>query len=186
MEIASELDVLKLVCCSLEKANIPYMLTGSFAANFYTIPRMTRDIDIVMEVTDCSVEKLEQIFDNEFYIEKTAIIDAIKYQGIFNIIHQPTVFKVDFIIRKDSPYRRIEFQRRIRLQLEGQSIWIVSPEDLIISKLIWAKDTLSEKQLTDIRNLLANLKSLDLDYLHHWIHQLELDQIYGKAQVEHA
>lgn len=45
-----ELDVLKIVCHKLNTGNIPYMLTGSFAANFYAVPRMTRDIDIVIEI----------------------------------------------------------------------------------------------------------------------------------------
>ncbi len=48
----SELDILKIVVERLDKADIPYMLTGSMAANFYTVPRMTRDIDIVIEITE--------------------------------------------------------------------------------------------------------------------------------------
>ena len=45
-----ETEVLKLVCKTLDESNIPYMLTGSFAANFYATPRMTRDIDLVIEI----------------------------------------------------------------------------------------------------------------------------------------
>jgi hypothetical protein len=48
--MTNELDILKQVCQGLEQANIPYMLTGSLAANFYTVPRMTRDIDIIIEI----------------------------------------------------------------------------------------------------------------------------------------
>ena len=47
-KMSDEIDILKLVCQCLEQVDIPYMLTGSFAANFYAVPRMTRDIDIVM------------------------------------------------------------------------------------------------------------------------------------------
>ena len=46
-----DLEILKLVCNRLEDAQIPYMLTGSFAGNFYAVPRMTRDIDIVLELS---------------------------------------------------------------------------------------------------------------------------------------
>ena len=45
-----DFNTLKIACEGLEKANIPYMLTGSFAANFYAVPRMTRDIDIIIQI----------------------------------------------------------------------------------------------------------------------------------------
>ena len=48
--MSEESEVLKEVCRRLEAADISYMLTGSVAANFYAVPRMTRDIDIVIEV----------------------------------------------------------------------------------------------------------------------------------------
>ena len=44
--MSEELEVLKTVTSRLEGAGISYMLTGSMAANFYTVPRLTRDIDM--------------------------------------------------------------------------------------------------------------------------------------------
>jgi len=49
-------DLLHRVCTSLDDNNIPYMISGSIALNVYTIPRMTRDIDIVVELTENKVE----------------------------------------------------------------------------------------------------------------------------------
>jgi len=68
-----------------------------------------------------------------------------------------------FEVLKDTPYRRLEFQRRRLATLEGVEFWIVSVEDLIISKLEWSKDSRSEMQLRDIRNLLFSGRKLDLD-----------------------
>jgi hypothetical protein len=46
-----ELEVLTSVARRLESAGIPYMVTGSMAATDSTVLRMTRDIDIVVEVS---------------------------------------------------------------------------------------------------------------------------------------
>ncbi len=157
-----ELDVLRIVVKRLESAGIPYMITGSIAANFYTTPRMTRDIDIVMEVEEKDTEILFSLFFHDFYVNKDSIKNAIRTKQIFNIIHNEGIVKVDFIIRKDSNYRKIEFKRRRSMVFEGLNIHITSPEDLILSKLFWAKESLSEMQIRDVRNLLKTVHNLDI------------------------
>lgn len=179
--MAEEIDLLKLVCQRLEEAGITYMLTGSLAANFYAVPRMTRDIDIVIEMARFEIGKFCHSFEKDFYLTKTSILEAVEQEGMFNIIHNHSVFKVDFIIRKDSAYRDTEFRRRSRIELDGTQICVVSPEDLIISKLFWAKDSLSDLQLRDVKNLLASIKNLDEKYIGYWIQKLQLDPIYKKV-----
>jgi len=178
--MSEELDVLKTVCQRLDQAKVAYMLTGSFAANFYAVPRMTRDLDIVVEIQEADIDNLWHLFQEDFYLDKDAISEAIKHQGMFNIIHNATVFKIDFIVRKNSAYRSIEFQRKQRVLLHGIPVWIVAPEDLIISKLFWAKDSFSEMQLKDIRNLFTSLKNLDSEYIQKWVDTLKLKTIYER------
>ena len=181
--MSEEIDVLKLVCRKLESAGIRYMLTGSLAANFYAAPRMTRDIDFVIEMLHPDIDRFFRIFCEDFYIDKTAISEAIRHQGMFNVIHNSSVFKIDFIVRKDSAYRNVEFQRRYQTELDGEQIWLVSPEDLIISKLFWAKDSFSELQMRDVKNLLLSIKTLDKKYIRQWVKALQLDAIYEKVTV---
>lgn len=179
-----ELEILELVCKKLEDAGISYMITGSFASNFYTVARLTRDLDIVVQILEPDVEKFVQAFQRDFYFSKESMIEALKHQGMFNIIHQETVFKIDFIIRKNSSYRITEFHRRSRLPLGESLIWVVSQEDLIISKLDWAKDSLSKTQLNDVKNIIQSSKALDQTYLDKWIKELDLTDVY--SQVPHA
>lgn len=179
-----ELDILKLVCQKLDQANIPYMLTGSFAANFYAVPRMTRDIDIVIAIQNSKIDRLFATFHQDFYIDKESIKEAIKHQGMFNIIHNDSVFKIDFVVLKDTAYRSTEFLRKRQVQMDNVQIWIVAPEDLIISKLDWAKDSLSKMQLDDIRNLFLAVNDLDKDYIDMWVRKLELSHIYEKVQKD--
>lgn len=184
--MSEETDVLKLVCQKLNQADIPYMLTGSFAANFYAMPRMTRDIDIVVEVDPSCSATFSKVFEDEFYVDSDSIQEAVGEEGMFNIIHQGTIWKVDFIIRKKSLYRLTEFKRRRLVELEGVTIWIVSPEDLILSKLYWSKDSFSEMQLKDIQNLFSSIKNLDVGYIEQWIPHLQLEPVYKALNERHS
>lgn len=177
----NELEVLKIVVKRLESAGVPYMITGSIAANFYTTPRMTRDIDIVIEIGENNIEVLFSLFSDDFYIDKDSIRNAICNKQIFNIIHKEGVVKIDFIIRKDKKYSKIEFSRKRSIVFEELKINITSPEDLILSKLFWAKDTLSEMQIRDVRNLMKTVPDLDIKYIENWIKELELEAIYRKV-----
>ena len=68
------------------------------------------------------------------------------------------------MVLKTDAFRQEEFERRQRVHLDGFETWIVSREDLILSKLFWAKDSRSEMQLRDVKNLLSD--DLDQAYLH--------------------
>ena len=170
-----ELNVLKIVTTRLHQADIPYMVSGSIAGNFYGHPRMTRDIDIIVELALEDVPKVYRLFESDFYVDEIMIREAIGYCDMFNIIHNETMIKVDFIIRKDTPYRRLEFNRRCLMKIDDFEVFVVSLEDLILSKLYWAKDSQSEMQLNDVKILIReNRNQLDENYLDKWANQLQI------------
>ncbi len=179
--MSEELEILKTVTQRLDAAGIPYMVTGSMAINYYAVPRMTRDIDIVVELSTRDTDRLCDIFQEDFYIDREAVRRSIEEKGMFNIVHCAFVIKADFVVRKDTDYRREEFVRRRRVTVEGRDLYMVAPEDLIISKLDWARDTRSEIQLADVRNLLACVAELDRAYLAHWTTRLGLDSLYREV-----
>jgi len=92
------------------------------------------------------------------------------------------VVKVDCVVRKETEYRREEFARRRAVSVAGQQVFIVSPEDLILSKLDWAKESRSQMQLDDVRNLLRSVQGLDTEYLNRWIERLELATLYQEVR----
>lgn len=129
-----QLELIKLVADRLEKAGIPYMITGSAALDFYAQPRMTRDVDLVVELKPSDAPVLCKLFSPDFYLDETAVQQAARDHGMFNAIHNDWMIKVDFIIRKDSEYRRVEFGRRQSIPLgDGTKISVAAPEDLILS-----------------------------------------------------
>lgn len=167
-------DLLKEIVGNLEVNGIPYMVSGSLAMNAYTIPRMTRDIDIVIDIGVDDIGKFLPIFDRYFYINPKTVDEEVRRRGMFNAIDHRSGYKVDFVVRKNSEYRRLEFGRRTRNEILGVSTWLVTVEDLIISKFIWIQDIQSDKQLEDIRNLLENL-TVDVPYVKRWIKELNLN-----------
>lgn len=143
MAVSEELEVLKDVAGRLERAGIAYMVTGSIAANFYAVPRMTRDIDIVIELEEQDIGRFIPLFAKDCYLEPETVDRAVKDKGMFNLIQNEYVIKIDFVVRKETPYRRTEFSRRRKVAVDDRIICIVAPEDLILSKLAWAKDSKS-------------------------------------------
>ena len=179
--MSEELEVLKEVARRLDGARIAYMVTGSMATNFYTVPRMTRDIDIVVELVENDLGRFIPLFEGDFYLEPETVLAATKNKGMFNLIQNEHVVKIDFIVRKESPYRRKEFSRRKQVAVDDRSLYLVAPEDLILSKLEWAKDSRSEMQLSDVRHFLTSVKLLNRRYLLRWAKELGVESLYREV-----
>ena len=178
----SEYDILCDVTNRLESAGVAFMLTGSMAMGFYGTPRMTRDIDLVIAIDIHDTETIVDLFESDYYVERSAVVNAIARRSIFNLIHQNSLIKVDCVILKTEPYRQEEFARRRQIQAEGFKTWIVSREDLILSKLYWAKDSRSELQLRDVRNLLSG--GCDMDYINIRAKTLGVTELLALARSE--
>ncbi|MDQ3013146.1 MAG: nucleotidyltransferase [Acidobacteriota bacterium] len=131
----NELDILREVSERLESAGIAFMLTGSVAMNYYAQPRMTRDIDLVLARDEADVEDFVQLFEADYYLDRQAVGRAVAHRSLFNLIHNDSVIKVDFIMLKADAYCQEEFARQRRITLGDFQTWIVSREDLILSKL---------------------------------------------------
>jgi hypothetical protein len=173
--IETELDVLRDVSRRLEGAGIAFMLTGSVAMNYYAQPRMTRDIDLVVSLNETQSEAFFLLFEGEYYFDRQSVAQAISQRRMFNLIHNEAVIKVDCVVLKTDAYRQEEFARRRQINIGDFETWIVSREDLILSKLYWAKDSKSEMQLGDVRNLLN--VDCDMQYLRSRAKTLKVDEL---------
>jgi hypothetical protein len=176
----NELDIVRDVSAKLLKLKIPFMLTGSMAMNYYAPPRMTRDIDLVIEMKPEDVSAFWEAFASEYYVSREAALVAVQSVRPFNLIHKESVIKVDCIVRRNSAHARVEFARRQAVQIRDFQTFIASKEDLIISKLWWARDSRSEVQLRDVRSLLAT--GYDERYVLDWIEKLGLSELLRESQ----
>ena len=180
----NELDILREVSERLESAGIAFMLTGSVAMSYYARPRMTRDIDLVAALDETDVEAFVRLFEDDYYLDPQAVSRAVAHRSLFNLIHNDSVIKIDFIVLKADAYRQEEFARRQRITLGDFQTWIVSLEDLILSKLYWARSSRSELQLRDVRNLLAVRG--DVEYLRRQAARLGVDELLAEVETTDA
>ena len=176
----NELDILHDVSKRLESAGIEFMLTGSVAMNYYAQPRMTRDIDLVVALESDDAEIFAHLFETDYYLDRQSIRSAIARRGLFNLIHTESVIKIDCIVLKRDVYRQEEFSRRQQITLGDFQTWIVSREDLILSKLWWARDSHSEMQMRDVRNLLT--PDCDMGYIQSRAQTLGVDKLLLEVQ----
>ena len=102
-----ELEVLHDVAARLEEAAIPYMVTGSMALNYCAEPRMTRDIDLVLDVRGDEVPQLVSTFRPEYYVPRDAVEKAVQQRSMFHLIHRASILKIDFVLRKRTGTERL-------------------------------------------------------------------------------
>jgi predicted nucleotidyltransferase component of viral defense system len=167
-------ELLREIIEKLESQNFPYMVSGSLALSAYILPRMTRDIDVIIELEDKMVDAFIKLFDQNFYLHEPSIVEEVRRKGMFNVIDHRSGYKVDFVVRKDIEFRKVEFSRKRKMMVMGIYMSVVSVEDLILSKLIWIQQVQSQKQMEDISGLLRDA-SPDLHYLKEWITKLNID-----------
>lgn len=179
-----QLEFVRLIASRLDSAGIPYMLTGSMAMAIYAVPRMTRDIDLVVEAGAVDVDKIVGLFSEDCYIDRDTVSQAVDARSMFNIIHNEWVVKADFIVRKDEEYRREEFARRQEAIIEDMIVSVVSIEDLVLSKLVWGKPSGSEMQLRDVRQIISTVAELDWKYMKKWAAVLGIDSLLEKVRQD--
>ena len=143
----------------LNDLNVPYMVTGSVASIVYGEPRMTHDIDLVIELSNEDIKGFTALFPLDmFYCPPTEVIKVELGRGIrghFNLIHHETGFKADIYLRGQDPLHEWALNDRKKIDIDGVSIWVAPIEYVILRKLEYYKEGKSEKHLRDIRGIIS-------------------------------
>lgn len=169
-EIIEPNEILRDVVERFKSLRVNYMLTGSMAMMYYATPRYTADIDIVIELHSDETAKISTVFEPDYYVPHNRIRDAVARPSMFNLIHHASSFKIDCIIKKDNEFQQNAFANRVKVNYFDFEVWIIRKEDLIISKLLWAKDTRSDFQMRDIINLMNF--GFEKSYVENWSEKL--------------
>jgi hypothetical protein len=152
--------------------------------------RSTLDVDIVADLRLEHIQPLVAALAPVFYADDEMMRDAIEHHSSFNLIHYETAFKVDVFIPKVRAFDKMQLERRtasIITHDPERSIYVTSPEDVILSKLEWYRmgDEVSDRQWRDILGVLK-MKSdlLDLVYLRRWAKELGVEDLLERALQE--
>jgi len=180
--VKSQKEFLKDIVSALEQAGISYMVSGSISSTFYGRPRSTQDIDIIIEARSENLLELVKILqDKKYYADEEAAAEALSHTTLFNVFDASSGYKADLIIRKDRPYSLEEFKRRKIVNMLGLSLYLVTPEDAILSKLEWTKKGQSERHFTDALGVaIVQGERLDWEYMQTWTRTLGLDEFYQR------
>lgn len=178
-------EVLQRITTALDRNNIAYMLTGSFASAYYGTPRSTQDIDIVVEANPAQLRGLVQsLSPDRYYFDLDAALQAHQAQSMFNVIDLSSGWKIDFIMRKSRPFSQEEFSRRAPVNLQSVSLFVASAEDIVVAKLEWSKLSHSQRQVDDVASILrVRWETLDQSYIEKWTNELALENEWSKARA---
>lgn len=184
----TERDALFQVLDALEALEIPYMVVGSFASTYWGRPRMTHDADLVVEITGEKIADLAQLLAPHFYAPRFVIEDAVRKRGQFNLIHLYCAFKIDLWLLKGSSYDAACFERRLLGVMFDREVWVSSPEDVILSKLLWYRAApVLERQLQDVLEVYEIQEPyLEHDYLKRWAQTLGIADLLVRVKQEAA
>ncbi len=173
-------DVLGDFTKRLNKIGIEYMLVGSMALAHYAMPRTTVVIDIVVKILPENIDKFIAEFENDYYIPTGRAKQAVRQKGMFNILNNQTILKIDCIVLKENEFDINAFSRRQKVNYAGDfDVWIFGKEDLILSKLNWAKNTKSEREMLDVASIIRN--GFDKDFVETWAIKLGVDELLKKC-----
>lgn len=171
----------------LESLQIRYMITGSLASGLYGRGRTTFDVDIVIDPSQQQLAKFIDAIADKYYVSADAAQDAFDRRSLFNVIDPATGTKVDLVLRKQRAFSETELGRARKTQFGDLDAYVASPEDVILSKLEWAAQGESERQLNDVASILLTQRgTLDLEYLRQWAVELgvldSLERLFSETQ----
>ena len=173
-----------------DNLHIPYLVGGSMASALYGVARSTLDADFVVEMRAEQVDRFVEALGQDYYHDDEMIHDAIHHHSSFNLIHLKSMFKIDVFIRKERPYDRVEFERRVEQVLAidpEEKAFFSTAEDMILAKLEWYRlgGEVSDRQWQDVLGILkVQADRLDLLYLGKWSKELNTADLFQRALKE--
>jgi hypothetical protein len=176
-----QIDLLRRLVGVLDGLGVPYMVVGSLASAAYGEPRMTRDIDVVVDLGGGQIARLCQAFPpDEFYVSEEAAREAVRRKGQFNVIDAVSGNKIDLMILPTGEWGRAEISRRQRMRilpdLEG---YCARPEDVILGKMMYYHQGGSDKHLRDIVGIMkVSGDAVDRAYVLLWAERMSLTEVW--------
>jgi hypothetical protein len=154
-----EHNLFRIFVSRFNKLSIPYMITGAVASIIYGEPRLTNDIDMVIDLKSEGIGQFANCFPIEdFYCPPPEVIKleiSRPLRGHFNLIHHKTGFRADIYASGKDELHFWGLKNRKPVDVEGDEFWLAPVEYVILRKLEYYQEGGSEKHLRDIAGILA-------------------------------
>jgi len=163
--MTTEESITLSVAEALEACGIPFLLSGSFASNYYGIPRSTRDADFVLQTPGAVGQDVAKRLGNDFVFDPQLSFETNTGTFREELRHKKSAFKVELFLLSQDPHDQSRFARRREVRLHQRRLWLPSPEDVVVTKLRWARG----KDKEDARDVMAVQRdTLDWAYIERW------------------
>lgn len=179
--IADPIELAKEVVKVLDRLEIVYAIGSSVASSLWGENRQTADLELIVDISLEQAEQLILEMETDFYISREAVREAVRHHSSFNAMSQKLIEKVDFfVINKNEPF----FQSKLNRRRLVEGLYVYSPEDIVLQKLVWYRLSReeSQKQWRDVLGVLkVQQNSLDMNYLQSWAESLKTTENLNKA-----
>jgi hypothetical protein len=148
----------------LEGLRLRFHFTGGVAATYYGDPRLTQDLDLVIQLDPYQPETkaLLSCLSSGYLVHEQAVMEAIRSKSLFQAVDEESMVKIDFHVGEKIPG---ELGRTTRGEIfPGVTVPLVSKEDAILSKLLWIQLG-SHKARHDVKMMLKRPEELDREVL---------------------
>lgn len=178
----NQTEALTQFISNLNSLRVPYMVTGAYAVSYFGLPRATHDLDIVVEIKLTDLDKICRKFAKEYIVDKGMAENAVRYSTHFSIVHAKGDIKIDFWVLKDKASERARFERRKKISLFSRSTYIISAEDMVLTKLEWFKRSKNTKHLDDAIGIIkVQAGKLDKHYITRNLEKFGIKKYWGTA-----
>jgi hypothetical protein len=190
MATSEPIEVTLAVTSVLERLEVEYVVGGSLATSLHGIPRATLDVDIVADLRMAHLDPFVAALNASFFVDADMVRDAIRRRATFNILHLATMFKVDVFVTGADELLSIELSRKQRVRVLEEpraDLFVASPEDMVLQKLMWYRDggEVSDRQWGDVIGVLKTQGNrMDLAYLHQWASRKGISEFLKRALAE--
>jgi hypothetical protein len=160
----SAIDALLEVVDAFRQADVTFMIVGGFAVMAHGRPRTTADIDVSVHLGFGERSRLQPIVERLGDGEVEERSDP--QWGKRLVTTHPSGLALEVFFTAGHPLYEREFDRRVEITLEGESVPFISPEDLVLRKLVNTKKR-AGPDLDDAHAVaLTQGEDLDFDYLY--------------------
>lgn len=159
------LEVIQCVVEHLDRLKVSYAITGSVASGVHGEPIQSQDVDIALRMLPSQARALAASLPNRFYRSAELIEEVAKVGGMANLIDSMTGLKIDLCVLAHTPFYNEVLARRVLMPFDphGPSFYVVTAEDIILMKLLWRRDSRSEKQWSNALSV-ARVRRASLDW----------------------
>jgi hypothetical protein len=153
----------------LNSLQVPYMLVGSFSSNFYGIPRSTKDADFVVQLKPGMLSALEGRISPPFRLDRQMSFETVTITRRYVMHLEDNPFSVELFLLSDDAHDLERFARRRQERILDRDAFVPTVEDVIITKLRWSQAANRQKDLEDVRNVIAiQGDRIDWAYVNSW------------------